>query len=47
MSISQKIEKYFKNQIKMIKTEKNPLTKKKMVGALVLDVGGRCISALA
>jgi len=31
----------------MIKTEKNPLTKKKMVGALVLDVGGRCISALA
>lgn len=47
MSISQKIEKYFKNQIKMIKTEKNPLTKKKMVGALVSDVGGRCISAIA
>ena len=47
MSIAQKIESCYKNQIENIKKEKNPIAKIKMVGALVLDVGNRCISAVA
>ena len=47
MSISEKLEKMYKNQINNIKNEKNKISKKKMIGSLVLDVGGRCISAIA
>ena len=47
MSIAQKIESCYKNQIENIKKEKNLIAKIKMVGALVLDVGNRCISAVA
>ena len=47
MSISQKIEKCYKNQIENIKNEKNYEFKIKQTGALVLDVGGRCISAIS
>ena len=47
MSISEKLEKMYKNQLKNIKNEKNRIVKKKMIGNLMLDVGGRCISAIA
>ena len=47
MSISEKLEKMYKNQINNIKNEKNKISKKKMIGSLVLDVDGRCISAVA
>lgn len=47
MSISQKLENNYKNQIKNIKNEKNRESKIKQIGALVLDVGGRCISAIS
>ena len=47
MSISQKLEKSYKNQIENIKNEKNYISRIRQVGALVLDVGGRCISAIA
>ena len=47
MSISEKLEKMYKNQINNIKNEKNKISKKKMIGSLVLDIGGRCISAIA
>ena len=47
MSISEKIEKMYKNQINNIKNEKNKISKKKIIGSLVLDIGGRCISAIA
>lgn len=47
MSIAEKLEKFYKNQIKNIKNEKNRDFKIKQIGALVLDVGGRCISAIA
>lgn len=47
MSISQKLENNYKNQIKNIKNEKNHESKIKQIGALVLDVGGRCISAIS
>ena len=47
MSISKKLEKCYKNQIENIKNEKNRESKIKQIGALVLDVGGRCISAIA
>lgn len=47
MSISQKLEKLYKNQIKNIKNEKNREFKIKLIGALVLDVGGNCISAIS
>ncbi len=47
MSISQKLENCYKNQIENIKNEKNRESKIKQIGALVLDVGGRCISAIS
>ena len=47
MSIPQKLEKCYRNQIENIKSEKNREAKVKQIGSLVLDVGGRCISAIA
>lgn len=47
MSIAEKLEKFYKNQIENIKNEKNRESKVRQIGALVLDVGGRCISAIA
>ena len=47
MSIPQKLEKCYKNQIENIKSEKNREAKVKQIGSLVLDVGGRCISTIA
>lgn len=47
MSISQKLKNCYKNQIKNIKNEKNNISKILQIGALVLDVGGRCISAIS
>ena len=47
MSISQKLENSYKNQIEIIKNEKNYGSKIKLIGSLVLDVGGRCISAIS
>lgn len=47
MSISEKLEKNHKNQIENIKNEKNHKSKIKQIGALVLDVGGRCINAIS
>lgn len=47
MSILEKIEKSYKNQLKIIKSEKNRITKMKLVGSLVLDIDGRCISKIA
>lgn len=47
MIIAEKIEKVYKNQIEIIKSEKNKITKMKMIGSLVMDIGGRCISAIA
>lgn len=47
MSISQKLKKYYKNQIENIKIEKNHSSKIRQIGSLVLDVSGNCISAVA
>ena len=47
MSIAEKLEKFYKNQIKNIKNEKNRKSKIKQIGSLVLDVGGRCISTIS
>ena len=47
MSIAQKLDNEHKNQIENIKKEKNFKAKIRMVGALVLDVGGHCIKAIA
>ena len=47
MSISQKIEKMFKNQIANIKNEKNIESKMKQIGSLILDLGNRSINAVA
>ena len=47
MSIAQKLENGYRNQIEIIKNEKNNESKIEQIGALVLDVGGRCIAAIA
>lgn len=47
MSISEKLENGYKNQIEMIKNEKNRIIRMKLIGSLTLDIGGRCISAIA
>ena len=47
MIITEKLENEYKNQIEIIKKEKNRITKMKMIGSLVMDVGGRCFSAVA
>lgn len=47
MIIQEKIEKGYKNQIKIIKKEKNYLKKQELIGALVLDLGKRSINAVA
>jgi hypothetical protein len=47
MSISQKLDNCYENQINNIKKEKNYKSKILQIGALVLDVGGRCISAIS
>ena len=47
MSITQKLEKSYKNQIENIKNEKNRNSKVKQIGALVMDVGKRSINAVS
>ena len=47
MSIAQKLEINYKNQIENIKKEKNRESKIKQIGALVMDVGKRSIKAVA
>ncbi len=47
MIIAEKLNNRYKNQIENIKKEKNRNTKLKLVGALVADVGGRCIQAIS
>ena len=47
MSIAEKLENFYKNQVENIKNEINRKSKIKQIGALVLDVGGRCISAIS
>lgn len=47
MSIAQKLEINYKNQIENIKKEKNRESKIRQIGALVLDVGKRSIKAIA
>ena len=47
MSITQKLEKNYKNQIELIKNEKIWKTRIRLIGALCLDIGGRCIKAVA
>lgn len=47
MSITQKLEINYKNQIENIKKEKNRESKIKQIGALVLDVGNRSIKPIA
>lgn len=47
MSISQKLEMNYKNQIENIKSERNRESKIRQIGALVLDVGERSIKAVA
>ena len=47
MSIAQKLENGYKNQIENIKNEINRVSKMRQIGALVLDIGGHCISAIA
>lgn len=47
MIIQERIEKGYKNQIEIIKKERNYVNKQKMVGALVLDLGARSINAVA
>ena len=47
MIIAEKIEKEHKNEIKIIKNEKNRITRMKMIGSLVMDINGNCISAVS
>ena len=47
MSISEKLENGYKNLIENIRKENNKRTKMKLIGSLVLDIGGRCISAIS
>lgn len=47
MSIAQKLEMNYKNQIEIIKKEKNRESKIRQIGALVMDVGKRSIKAVA
>jgi hypothetical protein len=47
MSITQKIEKYYKNNLENIKKMKNGHDRDMSIGALVEDVGGRCIKPIA
>ena len=47
MSISEKIEKCYKNQIEIIKNENNYKKKQKLIGALTLDLGERSVNAVA
>ena len=48
MSISEKIENENRNQIKIIKSEKNKITRMKLIGSLALDNGEKnCVSAIA
>ena len=47
MSIAQKLENGYKNQIENIKNEINRISKMRQIGALVLDIGGHCISTIA
>lgn len=47
MSIAQKLEIDYKNQIENIKKEKNRESKIKQIGSLVLDIGNRSIKAIS
>lgn len=47
MSITQKIEKYYKNRVKNIKKMKNGIEKDMAIGSLVADLGSRSISAVS
>lgn len=47
MIIPKEIEKRYKNQIEIIKSEQDNKIESKLIGALVSDIGGRCISLVA
>jgi len=47
MILSQKLENNYKNSIKNIKDMKNGHDRDMAIGALVVDIGGRCIKAVA
>lgn len=47
MSISQKLEIYYENQIKTIKNMENSKERDLLIGALVADLGSRSINAIA
>lgn len=47
MTVTEKLNSNYSNQIKLIKNEKNRELKKRLVGSLALDVGGNCILAIA
>lgn len=47
MSISQKIELYYKNQIENIKKEENKNAKMRSIGHLIMDIGKNSINAIA
>lgn len=47
MIISDKLDNEYKNIIENIKNEKNSLLKKKIIGSLVMDIDGRCISQIS
>lgn len=47
MSILEKIENFYTNQVEIIKNEKNRIIRMKLVGSLALDIGGKCISAIS
>lgn len=47
MSITEKLEKYYKNQVESIKNMKKGIDRDKAIGALVADLGKRCLKAVA
>ena len=47
MSISQKLEMNYKNQIENIKKEKNKPAKMRSMGNLIMDIGKNSINAVA
>lgn len=47
MSILEKIEKYYKNQVENIKKMTNGIENDFTIGSLVLDLGNRSISAVS
>ncbi len=47
MSITEKLEKYYKNQVESIKNMKKGIDRDRAIGALVADLGKRCLKAVA